>query len=165
MLGIGGNFLRLFPIVPSGLMVKTFSSLMLRFPKQMIRMMGNYDNFDPETLKDFLTRGLVNVSPRKTNQYLIYLKRQVLSNKDGTINYSARLKDIKNPILLISGEKDAFVPPKTVKKTYERIGSAEKRWINFSIPEGYSTNYGHADLLLGKNAYQEVFPIIRDFLL
>ena len=71
---------------------------------------------------------------------------------------------VKRPLLVVSGEIDILAPPRDVFAAYERAGTSDKKYVNFGRREGYGANYGHADLVLGKDALGEVLPVVSDWL-
>ncbi|MCB9584013.1 MAG: alpha/beta fold hydrolase [Polyangiaceae bacterium] len=99
----------------------------------------------------YLWHGFTNVSSRKFREFIR------LPDPEGLSRY-------QHPTLFIAGERDLLVPPRLVQRTFERAGSADKRYLLFSKDQGHSADYGHGDLLIGKQAPQEVFPHIAQFL-
>ena len=72
-------------------------------------------------------------------------------------NYSENLYKITVPILFIAGEQDTQDPSDGIYSAFENVSSSEKEFYSFPL-------YSHADLLLGENADEEVFPKIDSFL-
>jgi hypothetical protein len=64
----------------------------------------------------------------------------------------------------MAGGKDAFVSEKSLKESYKRVGSRDKRLAIFSRKNGYSADYGHSDVLIGKGSAKEVYPVILKWL-
>ncbi len=80
------------------------------------------------------------------------------------IDYSRRFDHVKRPLLVVAGQNDVLAPPRDVFAAYERAGTADKRYVNMSRRDGFSADYGHADLVLGKQALGEVLPHVVDWL-
>ncbi len=99
----------------------------------------------------YLWHGFTNVSSRKFREFIR------LPEPDGLARY-------QHPTLFIAGERDLLVPPRLVKRTFEGVGSSDKRYRLFARSEGHRADYGHGDLLIGQYAPQEVFPPIAEFL-
>jgi pimeloyl-ACP methyl ester carboxylesterase len=93
-----------------------------------------------------------------------WLRNQKFLSSDGTINYAPDLKKLKVPILLITGSRDPFTPHHKVKRAFRSIGSKKKEWMVFGKKYGHITNYGHLDLIIGRNASKEVYPSILNWL-
>ncbi len=68
------------------------------------------------------------------------------------------------PILLIAGQVDNLAPPEVVRFAYNKVSSTDKTYRMFGRVNGYKANYGHNDLMLGKHAREEVFPLISQWL-
>lgn len=99
----------------------------------------------------YLWHGFTSVSSRKFREFVR------LPDPEGLSRY-------RHPTLFIAGERDLLVPPRLVKRTFDGVASADKRYLLFSEAEGHSADYGHGDLLIGKQAPEEVFPPIAEFL-
>ncbi|HEC88147.1 MAG TPA: hypothetical protein ENI52_02400, partial [Thermoplasmata archaeon] len=67
------------------------------------------------------------------------------------------LKRFTAPILFVAGDKDKLAPPSAVKYAYENVSSKDKEYIEL---EGY----GHCDKIIGKNAPDEVYKSIYEWL-
>jgi pimeloyl-ACP methyl ester carboxylesterase len=77
---------------------------------------------------------------------------------DGAVDYRALLPRTTQPALFVSAEKDGLAPPAVVEAAFRRWGGPKRYWAA-------GRDYGHLDLLVGRNAPEVVFPIVRDFLL
>jgi hypothetical protein len=63
----------------------------------------------------------------------------------------------------VAGERDLLAPIQSVRAAAEFTGGpAEVVVLNKA--NGFSADYGHGDLLLGRNAPGEVFPRVAEFL-
>ncbi len=83
---------------------------------------------------------------------------------DGSVNYSERISNIDVPILLCCGKADNIAPPESVRYVYHNIASEDKTFALFGLADTYKIDYGHNDLILGKNAKREVYPLILKWL-
>jgi len=66
------------------------------------------------------------------------------------------------PILLLTGQENLVFIPKTMETTYNeliRLNPEQKGYELHIIPK-----YGHQDVLWGKKADKEIFPIFHRFL-
>lgn len=81
---------------------------------------------------------------------------------------NARLLDIAAnlpiPWLSIVGTADEQSPPATVQYTFERIKAPRKEWVLLDRVHSRQQNYGHMDLVCGKNAQKEVWPKVAEFI-
>ncbi|MBP7284522.1 MAG: alpha/beta fold hydrolase [Leptospiraceae bacterium] len=79
-------------------------------------------------------------------------------------NYTELQTQITCPILFIAGGYDNVATPSSLKSVYNRVSSKQKEFHLISKSTGYTGDYGHACLVMGKNAKREIFPIIEKFL-
>ena len=83
---------------------------------------------------------------------------------DGKINYTEKLSDIKTPILIAGGKADNLALPEALRYTYNHVSSEDKTYRLFGLTNGYSTDYGHNDVVMGRRAVREVLPYIANWL-
>ena len=97
-------------------------------------------------------------------QFSNSLKARNMLSSDGKYSYTDNLYRINVPVLVMGGEVDNFVPEKALRDSYARFSSKDKSIVVFSKADGYSTDYGHCDLVLGKNSKKEVYPVVLQWL-
>lgn len=78
--------------------------------------------------------------------------------------WSDRLAEFTLPVLLIAGAADLQRPPDAVRATYEALGSADKTFVRAGTTDGFPVDFGHDDLLAGRDAPTTIFPVIADWL-
>jgi lysosomal acid lipase/cholesteryl ester hydrolase len=83
---------------------------------------------------------------------------------DKEYNYTDNLPRVTTPILLMAGGADGFVTEGMMRKTHAAVSSPDKEVIIFSKANGHSMDYGHCDLILGKNSTKDVYPAVLDWL-
>jgi polyhydroxyalkanoate synthase len=86
---------------------------------------------------------------------------------DGDFSYRKNLSKIQIPMLLIGGKEDALAPPEVMRIVHRGVRSKDRTIRIFgkgSKGSKGSVDYGHFDLILGKKAKEEVFPVIRQWL-
>ncbi|TMB22032.1 MAG: hypothetical protein E6J59_04580 [Deltaproteobacteria bacterium] len=66
------------------------------------------------------------------------------------------------PLLVIAGTADRFATPAAVRLALDRLPSATYR--EFGRAHGHAVDYGHVDLILGRAAPTEVFPVVAGWL-
>lgn len=76
----------------------------------------------------------------------------------GVVRYDQLFDRVKVPTLLVSGAADRLTPTKDIQHVFDRIGSADKKLLQFGRESGCRYDYGHIDLVLGQYAPREVFP-------
>ena len=83
---------------------------------------------------------------------------------EGPYNFEDRLGDITLPMMMISGSADRIAPPAAVFRSAAKVSSADLRYREMGLRFGDSIDYGHIDLLVGRDAPREVFPLVLSFI-
>jgi pimeloyl-ACP methyl ester carboxylesterase len=81
---------------------------------------------------------------------------------DGTC-YRKPLAGVRLPMMLVAGSKDLLAPPLAVARAQEHLGGPVKLVVA-GRGHGFAEDYGHADLVLGRRAPDEIFPLVEAFL-
>lgn len=116
------------------------------------------------TVKKMLV-GIENIPDGLMAQMLDWVaKGGDIVSVDKKYNYTERQTQITCPILFIAGGYDNVATPSSLKSVYEKVNSKYKEFHIISESEGFSGDYGHACLVMGKNAKKEIFPLIEKFL-
>jgi polyhydroxyalkanoate synthase subunit PhaC len=79
-----------------------------------------------------------------------------LKSHDGLNDYGLAFELADKPLLVIAGSRDALAPPASVRPVYDRSRSSDKTFREFPL--------GHIDLLLGRDAPQLVWPLVKTWL-
>jgi len=80
-------------------------------------------------------------------------------------DYLAGLARIRFPVLGIAGTGDRWLaPPEAVRNLIGRFGSEDRRLVVAGRRHGYSLDYGHAGLVLGRASRAELWPVIMHWL-
>lgn len=97
-------------------------------------------------------------------QYIRWIQRGEIINRDGSYSYTGHLNFVHSPLMAIAGRADGVAPSWTVYPLYKYASSRDKIFRAFGVAEGDRIDYGHLDLVLGINAPEEVFPSIATWL-
>lgn len=122
------------------------------------------DNIELGVMETGLKVAVENVSSALFLQLHDWYKHNHFRSKDHSFSYRDRLKTIRSPFLICAGSVDGLTGYPDVHFAYREIGSKEKRFQVFSRETGCRTEYGHMDLVLGRNAPREVFPVVAEWL-
>ncbi|MBX5482962.1 MAG: alpha/beta fold hydrolase [Myxococcaceae bacterium] len=85
-----------------------------------------------------------------------------LCSRDRSLRYLDCAARIDVPVLLLAASRDEQCPLEAVEETGRRIG-AHARVERFGRAFGHADEYGHCDLIVGRRAPQEVWPVIERF--
>ncbi len=92
---------------------------------------------------------------------------------DGDIRVDGRLalaniEDLGHTVCFMVGPLDRLAPPRSVRYAYDAWGTSlaevDKRWLSVGLEHGASADYGHADLVMGRDAARDVFRPLAEFL-
>ena len=80
-------------------------------------------------------------------------------------DYRAGISRLTLPILVAGGGADRLAPVPQVRAAYELAGGVDKTLVVFGRETGCAQDYGHADLIFGRAAPEEVYPVLRRWLI
>ncbi|MBI3179570.1 MAG: hypothetical protein HYZ27_07895, partial [Deltaproteobacteria bacterium] len=122
----------------------------------------NADNCDPEVVALIAQEGINDVPL----QLILEIMGQMVNGHEahGPYAYEGHLGNITAPVLAISGNVDRVAPPGSVSALVSRLEAPDVRYREMGKSHGDRADYGHADLLVGRAAPEEVYPLLLDFL-
>ncbi|MBI5479276.1 MAG: alpha/beta fold hydrolase [Deltaproteobacteria bacterium] len=129
-----------------------------------IHIIHNPENLDGRTLRLAMVNVVVNFSRNELLQFSDWIMNDAFRSIDRRRDYRAELQRIETPMLFLAGPRDLIAPPDMVKTVFDAVGSKDKKFVICSRPGGFKVNYGHIDLVLGRNAPEEIYPLVRDWL-
>ncbi|GBF95977.1 alpha beta hydrolase [Raphidocelis subcapitata] len=109
----------------------------------------------------YIPRGLVTQFMESMNT------AEGLTTVDGQFRYCDPkvLQHVTTPVLGICGDWDLFCPAPGGLRTVQHYGGAHRRFVFLGPSYGTAKDhYGHFDVIMGKNAREEVWPYITSFL-
>jgi len=124
----------------------------------------NPENIDQEVKQRLFETALAPVNPGVLDHVITMIRKDEFVSARGDYSYRKNLGKVRVPVLLIGGEKDAVAPPKALRATYRELKSRDRTRRIFGSRPKDSVAYGHYDLILGKKAKEEVFPLIASWL-
>lgn len=133
------------------------------FPKITINTVGavlaNPKNLSPAHMRALAHRALANPSSRLIQQVAgWYGGESGFSRTDGLLDYYSKLGRIRAPMLMVAGAEDKLTPLADLRFVYDAISSEDKEFLVCGREQGFSSDYGHIDLILGTRAQEEVYP-------
>jgi pimeloyl-ACP methyl ester carboxylesterase len=118
----------------------------------------NMRNVERRVYRRLLANAIEDLQPGVVDQFAACIRDDTFRSCDGGVDYRALFPACTQPALFVAAEKDGLAPPAVVEAAFRRWGGPKRFW-------SCGRDYGHADVLLGRNAPEVVFPMIRDFLL
>ncbi len=154
----------LLPVLPlrPGAIMGSFIPEMLYAP--FMNAFLNPENTEGQVKTLLMQRAINNISKPEIKQFIHMTENGGMYSADGKISYRDNLRNVSVPVYLMAGRRDELADPAVVRDVYERVGSKDKTFEIFSRADGYADDYGHTDLIFGKQAHKEVHPKIVDWL-
>jgi pimeloyl-ACP methyl ester carboxylesterase len=123
----------------------------------------NGSNMDRRVFQRLMANGIEDVPQRVFLQLADWVRSDACRSVDGRLDYRAGLAACRQPALFVAGERDNLAPPEVVRRSFDLWGGP-KELVQFHLAGGHAADYGHTDLLFGKKAPEEVYPVIADWL-
>jgi polyhydroxyalkanoate synthase len=121
----------------------------------------NPRNMTDEALSCLLANAVENMAPSLIKQIgEAYREKHYLSYYK-TFSIRDNLHRIETPIQIIAGSIDELTPADDLRFVFDRISSRDKEFVIVGKASGATDEYGHIDLILGKNAPRDVYPMIE----
>jgi predicted alpha/beta hydrolase len=124
----------------------------------------NPANVDRRVVGAALQHALCNVSRAKLRQLSDWSLTGRFASVDGRVDYRAALAHITTPLLVVAGTADRLATPATVERALAHLPPRTATYLEAGRGQGFSVDYGHVDLVLGRAAPAEIFPAIADWL-
>jgi hypothetical protein len=156
--------LKIIPFNPFQLLIKCFLPI-LRFAPSLLSMF-----VAPENIEWWVVRKISAIGTESVSSSALWLDMARFLSGDKFADSSGKpylegIEESKTPLLAISGAKDIMAPQKAVLSVCETSADdCVRESLILGKQTGLEQDYGHVDLLLGKRAREEVFPIIERWL-
>ncbi|HEY7954556.1 MAG TPA: alpha/beta fold hydrolase [Polyangia bacterium] len=129
-----------------------------------LQIIHNPENTDGAIQRRAMVNMIANFSRNELLQYSDWILNDAFRSIDQRRDYRAELGRITTPALLLAGPRDVLAPPDAMKLTFEALGSTDKQFQICSRAQGMRVNYGHFDMVIGREAPAEIFPLIAGFI-
>jgi pimeloyl-ACP methyl ester carboxylesterase len=123
----------------------------------------NGRNVTRPVYRRMLANVIENISPGVLRQFGRWIANDTFDALDGSVDYRAALARCTQPALLVAAAADRIAPPPVVERAGRAWGGSAEVWV-VGVASSACCDYGHSDLLFGRNAPEEVFPIIARWL-
>jgi len=120
--------------------------------------LANRDNLEWPVARGLARHALVDLPRPMAAEVVVWLRTGVLVTVEG----EPWLVQSDVPLLVMGGAVDRVVSEPDVARTCEWF--ADCTYQRLGTTEGFSTDYGHIDPVVGETAREEVYPLIVEFL-
>jgi pimeloyl-ACP methyl ester carboxylesterase len=149
------------PVLPLGFAAKVASPIGLP-PDPVGKYLVRAENMEPRVIRQAIAHATADVPGGVGRQFARWVRTGAFDGEDG-FDYRRGMKAIHAPLLLLAGAKDLLAPPRAVHEA-AALTSGPAEAVTVGVATGFSDDYGHGDLVLGRRAPVEVFPRIAEFL-
>ncbi len=158
-------FLKAFPVPPMPFNGRLVLPIAHRLPTFLLGLFYP-PNISPRVVRQMVAVGSELItSTRLWMDFGRFLHTKQLCSENGE-PYLKNFDQCRVPLLIIAGSKDLMAPPEAVKAAVTGDQAAgERTYRIFGKAEGCQEDYGHIDMIVGKNAQDEVYPLILEWLL
>ncbi|RME25500.1 MAG: hypothetical protein D6806_07750 [Deltaproteobacteria bacterium] len=133
-------------------------------PSVAARILCQGEQVGAATQRLALVNLVEDVPGKLLGQFLSWHSRVGFFSLDGRVDYLESLATVEIPCLIIGADSDRLAPPESVEPAYEKLAAQDKQIRILGSERGDDGDYGHGDLLLGRMAPQEVFPMLVEWL-
>jgi pimeloyl-ACP methyl ester carboxylesterase len=135
-----------------------------RFPNKIDEFALWTPNADAARYRDFMRYGIEDPSIAVAVQLISLFEPGGLRSADGSKRYFEGLAGVRLPVMIAAGDKDRQCPPDAAASTLAALGSTDKKLVSFGKAHGQPEHYGHMDLVVGRRASREVYPVLSGWL-
>ncbi len=118
---------------------------------------SNLANIDGVAQRHLLAQVFAPIWRGVMVQLLDWVEHDACRSLDGVKDYRAGLAAVRCPVLVVGGTVDLLCPPPASEELFAQLGSTQKSLRLFEA-------YGHGDLITGRRAHEEVYPVIEQLL-
>lgn len=153
------------PAIPLGVLFSVIHALATRPPyalSWLIPQISAPGMMHPELLEKLVLNNFCTVPSKLLLQLATVFQKGGLRDRSGSLYYKDHVGRSDVPVLALAGDQDLICPPAAV---YETVKAIPKHLVSsrvFGEPNGL--HYGHYDLVAGRLAASQVYPVIIDFL-
>lgn len=129
-----------------------------------LRYLANPDNIETDCALEVFDKLVTNEAAGIVLQFSDWVRSGQIRTVDKSFSYTDNLGRIKIPAFFISGVHDLMAPSKGTARQMKKLGGSRVKHLILSRKNGFVTDYGHGDLILGKKAPEEVYPLVDDWI-
>jgi pimeloyl-ACP methyl ester carboxylesterase len=142
-----------------------FAGLIARvFPTPVRDWFVHPDNFDVDAVRFMMRHGVEDLPRSLILEFARWYEAKRMSDRYRLFSFGDHLERIQVPLFVIAGARDRLTPPADLERLVQRIGSKDKTYFVAGHASGLSHEYSHVDLVLGRHAPDEIYPLVTKWL-
>jgi pimeloyl-ACP methyl ester carboxylesterase len=123
----------------------------------LVELSINMRNVERPVYRRLLANAIEDLQPGVVEQFATCVREDSFCSADGKVDYRALFPGCRQPALFLAGERDGLAPPAVVEAAFRAWGGPKRFHV-------FGEGYGHADVILGRNAPEVVYPVVKGFL-
>jgi len=156
------------PRVPVGFLARLgapLAPLLSRLWSESIAELGFHpDNADADLLRTLMLTAIDDLPASLLREFARWYDTRTMGDRYALFDFTEHLERITTPILIIAGSHDGLTPARDLERIYQRVASPDKVFRIIGKRYGDAHDYSHADLVLGRHAPDDVYPVVLDWL-
>ncbi|MBM4282629.1 MAG: alpha/beta hydrolase [Deltaproteobacteria bacterium] len=157
--------LPLAPLAPGlfgGALGRAVAPFLLRGDTPYLKNWLILEHVDGRAMRRVMYRAVQDVPRGVMFQFKDWLEHDVFRSKDAAVDYRARLHGVATPVLVVEAPRDGLADVAAVRRALSLLPAAEH--FVAGRAGGCSVDYGHIDVLFGRDAPVDVHPRLVSFL-
>jgi pimeloyl-ACP methyl ester carboxylesterase len=154
--------------VPLGSLARVaapLAPLLARLLSRNIAELGWYPgNADTALMRALMLTAVDDVPASLLREFARWYDTKAMSDRYAMFDFTEHLERVTAPILIVAGGCDKLTPVRDLEHVYRRVASSDKAFRVIGRAHGDARDYSHADLILGRHAPDDVFPVILQWL-
>lgn len=128
-----------------------------------VRLSANLDNLDGADQRALMANVFADLWKGVLLQLSRWVANDALTSTEG-VDWRTPALLVDEPTLVIGGSVDGLAPLHVTQRFFEALSVTDKELLLVGKDHGTAVDYGHGDLVLGRNASVDVYPAIVEFL-
>jgi pimeloyl-ACP methyl ester carboxylesterase len=122
------------------------------------------DNLDLDVVRFMMRNGVEDLPRSLLVEFARWYEAKRMSDRYALFSFGDHLERIRAPMLVIAGGRDRLTPPADLARLVDRLGSKDKTFWVAGHGSGLAHEYSHVDLVLGRHAPDEIYPVLDEWL-
>jgi pimeloyl-ACP methyl ester carboxylesterase len=122
------------------------------------------DNLDLEVVRFMMRHGVEDLPRSLLVEFARWYEARRMSDRYRLFSFGDHLERIRVPILVIAGGRDRLTPPADLERVVAGVGAPDKTFWVAGHASGLPHEYSHVDLVLGRHAPDEIYPVVTQWL-
>jgi pimeloyl-ACP methyl ester carboxylesterase len=149
------------PTIPLRLLAKAAVPLGLP-PDPFGKYFARAENLEPRVMRQAIAHVTADIPQGVARAFARWVRTGVFDGDDG-FDYLGALAQCEVPMLAIAGAADWLAPPASAH-ALAGLTKGSIECVTVGVATGFTEDYGHGDLVLGRRAPDEVVPLVAEFL-